>query len=203
MRNKFLWFQLYGRQNSASILLGHQRGLRQTQEKAGAWGLGKQRPGEQTGPSAYTGRAAAAGETGTTARGRGGESALSGICVSKLLSAPAPCVSGDKSAPSLQVQGAYLPHESVISCSQEEKGGQGPSCPVVFQVSSAQTEHYDQVAYFGVAHCATLRSHPVSLSRLRRGVHRFHLQPGAGWTSTMRRRCSHRAKSNYDTRGLA
>lgn len=139
----------------------------------------------------------------------GGESALSGVCVSKLLSAPTPRVSGDKSAPSLQVQGAYLPHESVSSCSQEEKGGQGPSCPAVFQVSSAQTEHYDQVAYFAVAHSATLRSHPVrgfcyvSLSRLRRGVHRFHRQHGAGWMSTVRRRRSHRAKSNSDTRGLA
>ena len=54
-------------------------------------------------------------ESRNNGRGREGKSYFIRVCVCRLLLAPTPCVSGEKSVSSLQVQGVDLSHESFLS----------------------------------------------------------------------------------------
>ena len=137
-----------------------------------------------------------------------GKSYFIRVCVCRLLSAPTPRVSGEKSVSSLQARGGDLSHESFLSCFRKKSEGQCPSCSAVFQASSAQNEHYAEVAYSRgggtFCHLSKPPSPGVLLRSLNRArVHRVHPQRGSGCMATARRSRSTRAKSDSNAQGVA
>ena len=91
-----------------------------------------------------------------------GKSYFIRVCVCRLLSAPTPHVSGEKSVSSLQAQGGDLSHESFLSCFRKKSEGQCPSCSAVFQASQLKMSIMPKWPTLGEgAHSATFQSPPA------------------------------------------